>query len=88
MLNFVNGRIAIILAAAAALSAPTAASAAEVALTLNGQGITFVGEFVGFRDYAYIIKTSSGEIHVPAVLVSCEGENCISFTAPVTTVSG
>ena len=60
---------------------PTNLAANEIALTLKEQGITISGDFAGFRDKAYIVLTSTGLIHVPAEIVTCEGADCLVIVA-------
>lgn len=65
--------------------APSVSSAAEIALTLENQGVTIAGDYQGFRGNAYIVKTSGGIIHVPAMLASCAGSDCLNITISQTT---
>ena len=65
-----------VLLAAAAMTAPAMVGAKEITLIFEGQGITLVGEFAGFKDGAYIIVNNNQELYVPAVLVRCEGDDC------------
>ena len=64
------------------------ANAGEIALTLVSNDITISGEFLGFKDEAYIIRTSKGELHVPAIYVSCEGVDCVTVLTDANRVSG
>jgi len=65
-----------VLLAAVAMTAPAMVGAKEITLIFEGQGITLVGEFAGFKDGAYIIVNNNQELYVPAVLVRCEGDDC------------
>ena len=56
----------------------TAAFADEIALTFANHDLVIVGEFTAYQDDAYLIMTENGEIHVPAILVTCEGEKCVA----------
>ncbi|MEJ6401550.1 hypothetical protein [Yoonia sp. 2307UL14-13] len=48
-----------------------------MALTLNGNGITILGDYVGYENNAYIISTSAGRVHIPSKYVTCEGDDCV-----------
>lgn len=52
------------------------ASAAEVTLQSSDGTVNMTGEFVDFRDNAYIIATALGELRVAANRVSCKGDAC------------
>jgi hypothetical protein len=58
---------------------PTVASADQISLTFKDSAITMTGEFAGFREDAYVIMTSAGELYVPASYVTCEGNDCLTF---------
>ncbi len=60
---------------------PAAVSANEITLTLKDQDVKIVGEFAGFRQDAYIIATETGNLHVPAKYVDCEGDECLIFVS-------
>ncbi len=57
----------------------TTANADTVELHFNNENVnvSIVGDFMGFREDAYIIRTNSGELHVPASYVTCEGSDCL-----------
>lgn len=59
---------------------PAAATADEMALTFENQGVTISGEFAGFSDNAYILVTTVGTLHVPVNLATCEGKDCVTLT--------
>ena len=65
--------------AATGLFIPASVSADEMALTLKAQGITLVGQFGGFEDGTYVLVMDAGTIYVPAVLVTCEGDDCFEL---------
>ena len=79
MFNKVNGKISAITMSAVAFIAPTDVSAAEIALTFENLGVTLAGEFAGFQQDAYIIIANGAPLHVPAVLVTCEGDFCFDI---------
>ena len=71
--------VSALMVTATGLSIPTSVSAGEIALTLKTQEITLIGEFGGFKGDAYILVTQTGTIYVPAMLVTCEGDDCFEF---------
>jgi hypothetical protein len=76
MMTTIKKVMSAVLLAAAAMTAPAMVGAKEITLIFEGQGITLVGEFAGFKDGAYIIVNNNQELYVPAVLVRCEGDDC------------
>ncbi len=58
---------------------PSAAGADEITLTLKDQDVAISGQFAGFKQNAYVIATETGNIHVPARYVDCEGTDCLIF---------
>lgn len=76
MVNAVNGKIGSLVLGALALMAPSNASADEITLTFEKHDLTVSGEFAGFVQNAYVIRTENGEIHVPVEMVTCEGNYC------------
>ncbi|MEL6840061.1 MAG: PstS family phosphate ABC transporter substrate-binding protein, partial [Pseudomonadota bacterium] len=52
------------------------AYAQEVTLTSSDGTVNMTGDFVDFRDNAYIIATALGELRVSASRVQCEGAAC------------
>ncbi len=61
---------------------PSIASADEISVTFELNGLTLTGEFVAFEDNTYIIETTVGTVNVAADLVSvCEGPDCIDSAA-------
>ncbi|MFG5380638.1 hypothetical protein [Yoonia sp. R2-816] len=85
MLNGFHRTVAVL---ASAIVVAGSANAGEIALTLTSSDITISGDFVGFKDAAYIIRTSSGELHIPAIHVSCEGADCLNILTDADRVSG
>lgn len=67
--------------AAIAFLAPIAASASEIVLTIKDQDVQIVGEFAGFQQNAYVVRTDDGDLHVPAGLVDCAGDDCLVIVA-------
>ncbi|MEM9784968.1 MAG: hypothetical protein AAF801_00600 [Pseudomonadota bacterium] len=61
------------------LAAATAASASEMALTFEKQGVTIAGQYAGFQQNAYVLLTAAGMLYVPANLVTCEGDDCLEI---------
>lgn len=78
MFNKVSGVISTIAMSSFVAFTPSIVSASEIALTFADNGLTIAGEFVGFKENAYVITTTVGELHVPAVLVTCEGADCLN----------
>ena len=64
---------------AVALTAPVMGNAKDITLIFENHDITMVGEFVGFTQGAYIIISNDQKLHVPAVLVRCEGDDCFEI---------
>ncbi len=58
------------------LSLSSFAYADEVTLTSSDGTVNMTGEFVDFRDNAYVIATALGELRVSASRVQCEGAAC------------
>ena len=67
------------LAIAGALFTPTLGMADEVTLKSSDGTVNIVGEFVDFKENAYIIKTGLGELRISAERVRCEGAACPVF---------
>ena len=55
------------------------ANAGEVTLQSSDGTVNMTGEFVDFRDNAYIISTALGELRVAASRVNCIGDSCPTF---------
>jgi hypothetical protein len=70
-----------LMVAAAAVAAPVMGNAKEITLIFENQDITMVGEFAGFTQGAYIIISNDQTLHVPAVLVRCEGDDCFEIAS-------
>jgi hypothetical protein len=79
MLNKISGKISAITLSALATVTPSFVSAESIALTFEKHGVTIAGDYAGFRENAYVIITTAGILHVPAVLVTCEGVNCLDI---------
>jgi len=60
---------------------PSFLSASEITLTIKDQDVQIIGEFVGFQQDAYVVRTADGELFVPAGLVDCEGVDCLVIVA-------
>ncbi|WP_299722465.1 phosphate ABC transporter substrate-binding/OmpA family protein [uncultured Tateyamaria sp.] len=67
------------LAITGALLAPTFAFAEDVTLKSADGTVNIVGEFMGFEENAYLIKTGLGDLRISAERVRCEGEACPVF---------
>ncbi len=80
MFNKVSGNIVKSLVSAAALVAPLSVSADEIALTFEDHGFTVSGEFMWVQDGAYMLMTENGPLQVPAMMVSCVGQDCLDVT--------
>lgn len=83
----IRGVVSALAVAVAGLVIPSSVSADEIALTLKAQGITLVGDFGGFQDNTYILITQAGTIYVPAMLVTCEGDDCFEMIEAATSNS-
>jgi hypothetical protein len=81
MLKSVNGIIGTTMLGALALLSPSGVSAEQISLTLKAQNFTIVGEYLGFTEGTYMVMTATGELHVPAAIVSCEGAACVAATS-------
>ncbi len=79
MVKTVNSKIGSLVLGTLALMVPSNASAGEITLTFEKHDLTVSGEFAGFEENAYIIKTENGDLHVPIEMVTCEGTNCFEF---------
>lgn len=82
MFNKISGMIGTITLSAMATITPSFVSADPIALTFEDHGVTIAGEYVGFRENAYVITTTAGTLHVPAILVSCQGADCLDIIFP------
>ncbi len=79
MVNKTTGAICAITFSALTAFTPTLATANEMALTFEDQGVTIAGQYAGFRSNAYVLITTAGVIHVPANLVKCDGVDCLEI---------
>ena len=82
MFKKVSGMIGSITMSVFATVTPSIVSADQIALTFEQHGMTIAGDYVGFQDNAYVIITTAGTIYVPAILVSCEGVDCLDIVFP------
>ena len=71
----------------ALLSMASTASAQSVTLKSADDSINITGQFVGFEDNAYILRTPLGDLRVAASRVVCSGEACPVFDAEESDVS-
>ncbi|TFL20205.1 phosphate ABC transporter substrate-binding/OmpA family protein [Jannaschia formosa] len=71
------------LALAGVLAVPGMAQAENVNLISADGTVDIVGEFVGFEDNVYVIRTALGELRLSAERVRCEGAACPSFETAV-----
>ncbi|MEO9895243.1 MAG: phosphate ABC transporter substrate-binding/OmpA family protein [Paracoccaceae bacterium] len=67
------------LVVAGALTAPTTGFADEVTLRSSDGTVNIVGEFKGFEENSYVVKTGLGELRISAERVRCEGAACPVF---------
>ncbi|MEP6019228.1 MAG: phosphate ABC transporter substrate-binding/OmpA family protein [Paracoccaceae bacterium] len=67
------------LAIAGVVAMPASVYADEVTLRSSDGTVNIVGEFQGFEENAYIIKTGLGELRISAERVRCEGAACPVF---------
>lgn len=79
MLKNVKGTLGAMFVGAIALTAPSIASAEQIALTFVKHDLILVGEYLGYADDGYVIATENGTMHIPAAMVSCEGSHCASL---------
>ena len=76
MTNKLNSTALGMLALVGSLTLSSGAFAQEVTLTSSDGTVNMTGDFVDFRDNAYIIATALGELRVSASRVQCEGAAC------------
>ncbi|MEO0918831.1 MAG: hypothetical protein AAFY31_17940 [Pseudomonadota bacterium] len=60
----------------AALTLPTGAAAAEVALKSYDGSTRIVGEILAYGDGFYRVETALGALLISTNVVACEGSNC------------
>lgn len=70
-------KMTLLSATTAVLVSGSAAHADQIALSFNNESFAIIGDFLGFKDNAYIVRTAGGELHVPANIVTCEGDDCL-----------
>ncbi len=76
MIKTLLSAVPVLLISAAAIAEPAVITANEITLVFTNHDLTIVGEYVGFQDEAYIIIKDETEMHIPAILVNCEGDAC------------
>ncbi len=76
MVKLVKSKIIAITVSAMALTAPSSASADDIALTFEDHGFTVSGALVRIEDDRYVVMTENGEMLVPVAMVTCEGTGC------------
>lgn len=76
MLPKTIGALSAVILSLMAFDISTSAATSEVELTFHNQDIAIKGRFAGFTDDAYVIRTDTGVLHVPATLVQCGGPIC------------
>ncbi|MEO9819576.1 MAG: phosphate ABC transporter substrate-binding/OmpA family protein [Paracoccaceae bacterium] len=75
------------LAIAGVVAMPASVFADQVTLKSSDGTVNIVGDFQGFEENAYIIKTGLGELRISAERVRCEGDACPVFeTASADTI--
>ena len=67
------------LAVATSTLLPSTASAQDITLISTDGTINVTGQFMGFEDETYIIRTALGDLRVASSSVICEGAACPSF---------
>ena len=67
------------LAVAGAIALPNFAIADEVTLKSSDGTVNIVGDFIGFEENSYLIRTGLGELRISAERVRCEGDACPVF---------
>lgn len=67
------------LAIAGVVAMPASVFAEQVTLKSADGTVNIVGDFKGFEENAYIIKTGLGELRISAERVRCEGDACPVF---------
>ncbi len=55
------------------------AMADPIILTTLDEQVRLQGEFLGFDKNAYIVEINGSPVHVPAMLMTCEGVDCLDF---------
>ncbi len=76
MMKKLMSALPVLLLSTAAIAEPAMQSPNEITLVFTNHDLTVAGEFVGFQDDAYIIIKDDQEMHVPAILVQCQGAAC------------
>ncbi len=71
-------RVAFLATFASLALMPTLASAVEITLTSEDGSVVLTGEFMGLRDFAYVIDYDGMELRIPVAMMNCEGPACIS----------
>ncbi len=81
MMNKVNGMVGFACAACVAMFAATSASADEMVLNFKDSDLTVTGEFMTYENEGYVLETVIGRMHIPAAMVTCEGNDCAAVLA-------
>ncbi len=68
-----------VLSAAFAAFGLNVAAADPITLTTLDEQVQLQGEFVGFAQDAYIVEINGSHLHVPVLLMTCEGVDCLDF---------
>jgi len=68
-----------ILSIATAVAVPTNVMAEDVTLKSADVTVNLTGEFIGFEDNSYTVRTPLGDLRIAASRVTCEGEACPVF---------
>lgn len=63
-----------------ALMTPSIVSADDMSLTFLASGFTITGDFSDYQNDGYVLITENGTVHIPAAMVSCEGDDCVAPT--------
>lgn len=62
-----------------AFAGASSAHAGEITFTSADGEIAITGEFLKFRELAYVILYEGQELHVPVMLMNCEGIGCLNM---------
>ncbi len=79
-MSFLTSKVKICAALVALAGVPVAASAGEIVLKSADNAMVLTGELIGFGSESYIILYQGEALFVPASLVTCEGQDCPSFS--------
>jgi hypothetical protein len=62
-----------------AFAGANSVQAGEITLTSTNGAVAITGEFLRFRQMAYVVLYEGQELHVPLTLMSCEGIGCLDL---------